>query len=321
MDARDAVTSLAVYKITHTTTYRYVEAVPVCHNEVHLTPRDTAWQKCLQYRLHIKPHPDAVGKRNDYFGNSLHHFSIQEGHRRLSISAHSRVEVRLRDRLLPEQSPPWDMISRGFRFPMDAEELGATQFRLDSPSVITSSDLRAYAQPSFPAGRPILEAVADLTTRIHTDFKYDPRATTVNTPLEDVLELRRGVCQDFAHLEIGCLRSLGLAARYVSGYLRTIPPPGKPRLVGADASHAWLSVFCKQSGWIDVDPTNDCFPTTDHITVAWGRDYTDVCPINGVFVGGGAHSMAVSVDVEPLFESSDIGSSVHVSDEGAASTM
>ncbi|MCA9209436.1 MAG: transglutaminase family protein, partial [Planctomycetales bacterium] len=145
-----------------------------------------------------------------------------------------------------------------------------------------------------------VEAATDLNARIHTEFAYDPRATTVNTPLEQVLKQRRGVCQDFAHLAIGCLRAMGLPARYVSGYLRTIPPPGQPRLVGADASHAWLSVYCGPLGWVDLDPTNNVIPTTDHLTVAWGRDYSDVCPIQGVFVGGGQHTMTVSVDVEPL---------------------
>jgi len=293
---RDAMT----YKITHTTTYTYGEAVPVCHNEVHLTPRETDRLACRQHRLSIKPHPDAVGKRHDYFGNLLHHFSIQESHRRLSVTSVSRVEIRPRPPLSFEQSPAWESVRDGLRGEMSPARLEAMQFVLDSPSIALPPGLREYAEPSFPADRPILAAVRDLTDRIHADFKFDSRATTVNTPLEDVLELRRGVCQDFAHLQIGCLRSLGLAARYVSGYLRTIPPPGKPRLGGADASHAWLSVFCDDLGWIDVDPTNNCFPSTDHITVAWGRDYTDVCPIKGVFVGGGSHTMAVSVDVEPL---------------------
>lgn len=288
------------YKITHTTTYHYGEAVPVCHNEVHLTPRESNRLACRQHRLSIKPHPEAVGRRYDYFGNLLHHFSIQENHRRLCVTSISRVEVLPRSPLAFEQSPSWESVRDGLQGEMSDERLEAMQFVLESPSITLLPGLREYAEPSFPSGRPILAAVRNLTDRIHTDFKFDPRATTVNTPLEDVLELRRGVCQDFAHLQIGCLRSLGLAARYVSGYLRTIPPPGKPRLVGADASHAWLSVFCDDVGWIDVDPTNNCFPSTDHITVAWGRDYTDVCPIKGVFVGGGTHSMKVSVDVEPL---------------------
>lgn len=316
MRASDA-TKISTYKITHTTTYKYVEMVPVCHNEVHLTPRDTDTQTCHNFRLQIKPEPDLVSRRTDYFGNQVHSFSIPEGHRRLSVSATSRVHVRERELTPADQSCPWEIVRDGLIQTQDLERLEAIQYLFDSPSVIISENLRDYAKPSFPEGRPILEAVADLTTRIHKDFKYDPRATTVNTPLEDVLELRRGVCQDFAHLQIGCLRSLGLPARYVSGYLRTIPPPGKPRLIGADASHAWLSIFCNEIGWVDVDPTNDCFINLDHITVAWGRDYTDVCPIKGVFVGGGAHAMTVSVDVEPLKQPSVVESGFDI----AASTM
>ncbi|HEY4259043.1 MAG TPA: transglutaminase family protein [Schlesneria sp.] len=291
---------IATYKIIHTTTYRYGDTVPVCHNEVHLTPRDTASQSCYNSRLHIKPHPDVVSRRHDYFGNQVHSFSIPEGHRRLSVSSTSRVDVREREVTASAKSPAWEIIRDGVHQTQNQDRLEALQFLFNSPSVLASPDLRDYAEPSFPAGKPILEAIGELTTRIHKDFKYDPRATTVNTPLEEVLELRRGVCQDFAHLQIGCLRSIGLPARYVSGYLRTIPPPGKPRLIGADASHAWLSVFCNEIGWVDVDPTNDCFINLDHITVAWGRDYTDVCPIKGVFVGGGTHTMSVSVDVEPI---------------------
>lgn len=306
----------ATYKIVHTTTYQYGDTVPICHNEVHLNPRNSKWQECHSFRLNIRPHPEAVGRRTDYFENIVHHFSIQEGHRRLRVTASSNVRVFSRGTILAEQSPAWETVRDGIRL-LEPDRLDAIQFVLDSPSVIASAQLRQYAVPSFPAGRPILEAIRDLTARIFKDFKYDPRATTVNTPLEDVLKLRRGVCQDFAHLEIGCLRALGLPARYVSGYLRTIPPPGKPRLIGADASHAWLSVYCNELGWVDVDPTNNCFPNLDHITVAWGRDYRDVCPVNGVFVGGGAHSMSVSVDVEPVDEPEPLNSI----DDIAASTI
>ena len=157
--------------------------------------------------------------------------------------------------------------------------------------------LAAYARQSFPSGRPLLEAAAELTTRIYRDFEFNARATTVATPVDEVFSLRKGVCQDFAHLEIAALRSLGLAARYVSGYLRTRPAPGKPRLVGADASHAWLSVYVGDGEWLDLDPTNNLLPNLEHITVAWGRDYSDVCPLKGVFIGGGRHSLSVSVDV------------------------
>jgi transglutaminase-like putative cysteine protease len=170
--------------------------------------------------------------------------------------------------------------------------------------VAPSEALRDYARPSFPKDRPVFEAARDLTSRIHADFKFDAKATTVHTPPDELLELRRGVCQDFAHLAIGCLRSMGQAVRYVSGYVCTTPPPGMPRLKGADASHAWVSVFCGPLGWVDFDPTNNAVVADSHITIGWGRDYGDVCPIQGLFVGGGEHKMTVAVDVEPETEQS-----------------
>lgn len=288
------------YKITHTTTYTYTETVPICHNVVHLTPRDGRRQACLSHRLAITPKPATFDRRTDYFGNPLHHFSILEGHKRLSVRAVSRVEVRPPQTLEQTQTMAWELVREAVQDTSSPMMLEALQYTFASPSVSIPAAVRDYATASFPAGRPILEAITDLTTRIHRDFTYDPRATTVSTPVDEVFDLKRGVCQDFAHLQIAALRSLGLPARYVSGYLRTIPAPGRPRLVGADASHAWLAVFCGDAGWIDVDPTNNCVVGTDHVTVAWGRDYSDVCPIKGVFIGGGLHRMAVSVDVQPL---------------------
>ena len=191
--------------------------------------------------------------------------------------------------------------------------LYAHQFTYASPYIRWTPEIAAYAAASFAPGRPLLEAVLDLTARIHRDFKYDPRSTTISTTLPEILETRAGVCQDFAHLQIGCLRSLGLAARYVSGYLLTMPPPGKPRLIGADASHAWLSLFLPDAPhgggngamaatgvWVDVDPTNNCIPSDKHITLAWGRDFGDVSPLRGVLLGAGKHQIHVSVDVSPL---------------------
>jgi transglutaminase-like putative cysteine protease len=178
--------------------------------------------------------------------------------------------------------------------------LAVRQFVFDSPHVAAGGELAEYARESFMPRRPWLAAALDLLARIHRDFLYDPTATNVTTPLASVMAMRRGVCQDFAHLQIGCLRSLGLPARYVSGYLLTTPPPGQPRLAGADASHAWLAAWCPEFGWVDFDPTNNVVPSLAHVTVAWGRDYSDVCPIKGVFVGGGQHSVAVSVNVEPV---------------------
>jgi transglutaminase-like putative cysteine protease len=297
-----AAESRMQYKVTHTTAYSYAEAVPVCHNEVHLTPRDGRHQRCSLHRLRIRPEPLEPSKRLDYFGNICHQFSILESHRRLSITAVSRVAVN--PPALPElaDTPAWETIREQVQVDFSPQWLDALQTVFASPSIRITPAVREYAEPSFPAGRPILAAVHDLTSRIHRDFQYDNEATTIETHIAETLQLRRGVCQDFAHLQIGCLRAMGLPARYVSGYLRTIPQPGRPRLVGADASHAWLSVFCGSAGWIDADPTNDCFPTTDHITVAWGRDYSDVCPIKGVYVGGGEHRMTVSVDVLPIVD-------------------
>lgn len=288
------------YRITHTTTYNYSDAVPICHNEVHLTPRDGRGQVCLSHRLAIRPKPTTLARRNDYFGNQCHYFSVQEGHKRLTVRAVSRVEVQPQTTPKPHETLPWEQVCESTRDVSSPIMLDALQYVYESPSIAIPPVAAEYAAVSFPAGIPILKGVLDLTTRIHREFAYDPKATTVSTAVDEIFALKRGVCQDFAHLQIAVLRSIGIPARYVSGYLRTIPAPGRPRLVGADASHAWLSVFCGPAGWIDVDPTNNCPCGTDHIAVAWGRDYSDVCPIKGVYIGGGAHRMSVSVDVLPL---------------------
>jgi transglutaminase-like putative cysteine protease len=217
----------------------------------------------------------------------------------LTVIALSRVHVTAAPPAIdPETSAAWEDIRDALASYSDLVEV--YQFVFDSELVKASAALREYAAQSFTPRRPIVAAALDLCGRIYHDFTYDPTATTVSTPLPVVLQLRRGVCQDFAHLAIGCLRSLGLAARYVSGYLLTRPPEGKTRLVGSDASHAWLSVYTGNSGWLDFDPTNNVVPSLEHITLAWGRDYSDVCPIQGVFIGGGQHGLSVSVDVAPL---------------------
>ncbi len=287
------------YKITHTTQYKYSEAVPVCHNILHLAPRVLPIQMRHDFRLLVHPEPNSIDHSTDYFGNDVSHFSIEHAHLGLAVTASSDVTVLPKTPFDPEKSMPWEKVSDLLQNDRSRAVVGASQFVFDSPGVRRFPDLVDYAKKSFTVGRPILAAAIDLTSRIYNDFKYDPRATTVHTEIDEVFENRHGVCQDFAHLQIGCLRSLGLAARYVSGYLRTQPPPGKPRLVGADASHAWVSVFCGDAGWVDLDPTNDTETTTDHITVAWGRDFNDVCPIKGTIIGGGEHRMTVSVDVAP----------------------
>ncbi|QDU64438.1 Protein-glutamine gamma-glutamyltransferase [Planctomycetes bacterium Pan216] len=288
------------YKISHTTKYSYTESVPVCHNQVHLCPRDGVQQKCEEHRLLIHPMPAVRGRRLDYFGNTIDFFSIQEAHHGLTVTATSRVNVMPRPKQKLKESPAWSELATRIKTVREPRFLDAYQHTFPSPNIPQVPALADYAKTSFPKGRPVLEGVMDLTSRIHADFTYDPKATTMYTPIEEAFRQRHGVCQDFAHIQICCLRSMGLAARYVSGYLRTVSPEGQPRLVGADASHAWISVFCGESGWIDFDPTNDVMPDTDHITVAWGRDYSDVCPIQGVFVGGGHHGMSVGVDVQPV---------------------
>jgi transglutaminase-like putative cysteine protease len=295
------------YHITHKTWYTYSDLVPICHNLVHLVPRATPFQKCIDYKLRVDPAPAFVTYRDDYFGNRTEYFSIEGGHQKLEIVAESTVDVCPGQVHKPDESPAWETClpkrtatpaSNGTRSELFDPTL--LQLCLPSPRIPILPELREYASLSFPAKRPIVAALADLTERIHAEFKFDARATTVDTPLVDVLRLRRGVCQDFAHLATGCLRSMGLATRYTSGYLRTTPPPGKPRLVGADASHAWCSCWSGPLGWIDFDPTNNCFTSDSHVTIAYGRDYGDVCPIQGVFVGGGEHTIGVSVDVAPV---------------------
>jgi transglutaminase-like putative cysteine protease len=292
------------YRITHKTWYVYAELAPVCHNLVHLSPRETDTQQCDDYQLLIDPAPAFLAERIDYFGNLAEYFSIENAHRKLEITAESTVEVdpsKARD----SKTIAWQECvvrhSSGTKTRSNSVSIDPVDYQLALPSarVPPIADLRDYAAKSFTGRISIVDAIVDLTSRIHRDFKFDSRATTVNTPLADVLRLRRGVCQDFAHLATGCLRAIGLAARYTSGYLRTIPPPGKPRLVGTDASHAWCSCWCGPLGWIDFDPTNNSLVDDSYITIAWGRDYDDVCPIQGVFVGTGEHRIGVSVDVAP----------------------
>ena len=287
------------YRITHTTRYGYSSAVPVCHNLVRLTPRSLEHQTCNRFQLLVHPEPTELTHREDYFGNQVSYFSIDQAHHGLTVSATSEVEVRQRS---PRRvgSTAWEDVVSQLQTDRSKESLEAYQFSVPSRHVKPLPELESYTRRSFRRGRPVVEAVLELTTRIHREFTYDSKATTIQTPIEEVFKKRRGVCQDFAHLQIACLRTLGIPARYVSGYLRTFPPPGKPRLVGADASHAWLAAWCGKDGWIDVDPTNDMAASTDHVTVAWGRDFSDVSPIQGVIIGGGEHKMDVSVDVAPV---------------------
>ena len=285
------------YSVTHRTTYEYPAPVTVSYHVARLNPRGTAAQTCESSSLEVSPGPAVRGERSDYFGNQLCFFSIQEVHERLEIVARSRVRVRAAKAPTPETSPGWEDVAGLFRDPVLPEVIEPYQFVFDSPQVRASRELADYALGSFPNEAPVLAGALDLTRRIHSDFQYDPKATTVATPLEEVLKSRRGVCQDFAQMAIACLRSIGLPARYVSGYLHTRPAQGRERLVGADASHAWFAVFCPGFGWVDFDPTNNLRPAEEHVTVAFGRDFGDVSPVAGILTGGGKHAVRVSVDV------------------------
>lgn len=288
------------YRVTHRTLYRYSHPAPLCHNEAFLTPRSQPWQKCPRNEIRVTPVPAVMERAADFFGNEVCYFAVQTPHTEMLIEAVSTVERG--ERVLPpfSNSAPWEEAAALIRREPKSEHMHARLFVLDSPLAPADPALADYAKPSFPPGRPLLEAVNDLMGRIFGDFEFNAAATTVSSPILETLEKRQGVCQDFAHLGIGCLRSLGLPARYVSGYIETQPPPGKPKLAGADMSHAWFAVFAPDTGWVDFDPTNNQTLQRHHITTAWGRDYGDVAPVKGVTLGQTGHDLEVSVDVVPI---------------------
>jgi len=287
-----------VYRVTHVTSYRYSQPVSICHNEARLTPRTTSHQRLLRSQLLIEPTVTTHDRGTDYFGNAVHWFALQEAHTRLSVTAVSEVDVTPYQAPAAPLSGAWEQARRHVFDERNPEALIAREFTFESPHVRFDADLIAYAEVSFPAGRALIEGALDLTRRIHTEFTYQPGSTTVATPLREVLRSRRGVCQDFAHLQIAMLRSLGLAARYVSGYIYNRPAGDGPHLTGADASHAWLSLFVPGFGYVDFDPTNGCIPNQEHVTLAWGRDFSDTSPLKGVILGGGEHIVSVGVDVD-----------------------
>jgi len=294
-----------IYKIVHRTTYRYEYPVLLGNHVACLRPRTLPRHRLTHNELAIEPPPATLTERLDYFGNTLYFFTVQEPHRELTVEARSEVVVgggatsSAPTSAQAESNLSWERVVEALAGDRSPQETEASQFSFESPRIRARPEFAAYALQSFTPGRPMHEALLDLTARIHADFRFDVNSTNVRTPAEEVFRKRGGVCQDFAHLQIACLRSLGLAARYVSGYLRTYPPPGKPRLIGADASHAWLSAYCPGVGWLDVDPTNNVVPSDGHVTLAWGRDYGDVSPLRGLILGGGAHTMKVGVDMEP----------------------
>ena len=288
------------YRIVHKTTYTYKQPVSFGTHVAYLIPRSQPHHTCMSHELLITPNPASLHERLDYFGNAFAFFTIREPHQELVIEARSRVAVDGPLVKWPDWAPAWDEVVKSLPTDLSEAGLDAYQFVFESPRVSPGVAFATYASPSFPPGRPLTEALLDLTARIYKDFRFDSKATTVRTSPEQVLRSRKGVCQDFAHLQVACLRSLGVPARYVSGYIRTYPPPGRPRLVGADASHAWVSVYCPGAGWLDLDPTNNLIPSESHVKLAWGRDYGDISPVRGVILGGRDHKLEVGVDMEPL---------------------
>jgi transglutaminase-like putative cysteine protease len=286
------------YSVRHQTRYLYADQVAISYNRVHSQPRHSQWQTFSQARLSINPEPAFMAKQTDFFGNPVTFFTVQEPHAELGVTVLFEADVR--PRAYDQPAWRWEDLAARLKAPTDPATLEASQFRFPSTWVEVSESLRRFAAPSFKPGRTVLEGAMELNGRIHSEFAFDPEATTIATPVQEVLDSRRGVCQDFAHLFIGGLRSLGLAARYVSGYILTMPPPGQERLQGADASHAWVSVWAPPLGWVDLDPTNNLVVSDQHVTLAWGRDFHDVSPMRGVVLGGGTQVVKVGVDVIPV---------------------
>lgn len=287
------------YRVTHRTTYQYGATMTDGYSVACVGPRGTEWQDVRSSTVWLEPEPSAVDESVDVFGNHVHQFGLHEPHAALTVEA--RSEVAIRERGDPIDDTPWEEVVEMAATATGELSIDVGMFRslsaLVDPAVVDRS-IGSMTATAFAPGRGIVEAVRALCAEIHGSFEFDPQFSNVSTPLDEVLVARRGVCQDFAHVALGCLRSVGLAARYVSGYLETVPPPGGERLVGADASHAWVSVWTPRAGWIDLDPTNGHLPVNDHVTVAWGRDYADVVPVRGVVIGPSAiQELHVAVDV------------------------
>mgnify|MGYP001162398808 CR=1 FL=1 len=291
-----------LYSLSHTTTYKYDGFVTYCHNIATLKPRDFLGQKLLEYTLEIMPKPSEIIERTDFFGNTVTRFSIQEQHNELKVIARSKIErdsaLNLKNRDTKKKKHTTLIQALAALKGTSPEILDARQFTLESVLVSKiSSEIKAYAEVSFRPERSVFEASNDLMRRIFTDFAFVPGFTNVATPIHELIKERKGVCQDFAQIAIACVRAMGLPARYVSGYIETLPPEGQEKLVGADASHAWFSVYIPGYGWADYDPTNNVIPGNQHIVVGWGRDYYDVPPLKGVIYSTGGNRMIVAVDL------------------------
>jgi transglutaminase-like putative cysteine protease len=294
--------SVRCYRAEHRTTYRYSEPVTLSHQQLRLTPRHLAYQRSRTHEVTITPAPTYRRERTDAFGNPVTEIAIESAHSTLEIVGRSNVEVGGRELPEADKTAAWETVREALAYRAgwcpDPLALEATEFLFESPHGRVKRDLRAYASDCFRPGRSVLEAAEALMGKIHAEFKFDAEATTTTTPVMTFFKQKRGVCQDFTHFMISCLRSTGLAARYVSGYLVTRSAPGKQRPVGAEASHAWVALFVPGSGWIELDPTNNVLPSWGHITLGWGRDFSDVTPLRGVINGGGEQTLTVKVTVE-----------------------
>lgn len=288
------------YRVEHETRYAYDAPVSQSWQRARLTPRNLPWQKLLAHAIDIDPRPDERHDGPDAFGNVVTHFGLHGAHRRLRVRMHAEVEVGARAQLVAGPAQAWEAVREALVRPGPPPELEAARLAEATALLPLSEAARQYAAASVEPGRDWLEAVTALMHRIHAEFEFEPGATTVSTAVEEVLRERRGVCQDFAHLMLAGLRGWGLPARYVSGYLLTDPPPGQPRLMGVDASHAWVAAWSPRHGWVEFDPTNDQLADQRYITLAWGADFADVVPLRGVILGGGAQAMDVAVSVVPV---------------------
>ena len=290
------------YAVRHTTTYEYKGDVVHSHHLLHLTPREFAFQRCLTHSIELDPQPSFTRNDLDAFGNEIVRLEYDRAHDRLAVTAQMQVEIFARSLGPLDAAEPWGALRDRLSYhasPMSGADLDACRFRMRSGHVPLKLAFEEYTRDIFIPGCSVATAAHALMGKIYREFKYAPGSTTNRTSILDVLKTRRGVCQDFAHLMIACMRSWGLAARYVSGYIRTVRKGGEAA-IGGDASHAWVSVYCPPLGWVDFDPTNDCLVGEDHVTLAWGRDFGDVSPLRGVIVGGGGHKLEVDVRVQPL---------------------
>lgn len=288
------------YTVEHETRYAYTAPVSQSWQLARLTPRALPWQRLVSHSLQIEPSADERRDEVDSFGNTVTHFGLHGAHRVLSVRMSCLVEIGERLPAPPADGLTWEAVRESIRREPQQDDLVPASMCEPTPLVPYSEAALAYALPSFPHGRPWVEAVTDLMHRIHADFEFEPGATTVSTSVDEVLYQKRGVCQDFAHLMLACLRGVGLPARYVSGYLLTDPPPGQPRLMGADVSHAWVAAYAPGHGWVEFDPTNDQLADNRYITLTWGADFADVVPLRGVILGGGEQRMGVEVSVHPV---------------------